>query len=135
MKRPFSVTIVLVLVLSLTVWSALRLSAGIRWWGTLKTYTAPGWPMYITVSAGIWFVIGGALLWGIWRRKVWARYALIGTGAGFIVWYWCDRLFVQWPRENWSFALCASILYVIAGIACFIHPKTKIYFQRETHDR
>ena len=58
MKRPFSVTILLWLVLSLTVWSGLRLASAIQWWGTLLEFASPPGPLYIAISAGIWLIVG-----------------------------------------------------------------------------
>ena len=133
-KNPFSVTILLYLVLSLTVWSALRLVASIQWWRTLQAYTATVLLLYMAVSAGIWLAAGVSLQWGLWRKKAWARKALFGAGAGFAVWYWCDRLFVQWPHNNWMFALGATLLYLIIGMIGLMHPKTKKYLQRENYD-
>jgi hypothetical protein len=136
MRRPFSVTILLWLVLSLTVWSGLRLATAIQWWRTLLEFATPPGPIYIAVSGGIWLVVGIALLWGMWRIRVWVRYALIGAGAGFTAWYWCDRLLLQSARENWPFTTGATILLLIVVIVCIVHPRTKDFFtQRENYDR
>ena len=95
----------------------------------------PG-PLYIAVSGGVGLLTGLILLWGIWRAKAWTWYALIGTGAGITVWYWCDRLFFQSARTNWPFALGVNILFLILVIFCVVHPHTKNFLiQREKHDR
>ena len=135
MKRPFSVTILLWLVLSLTVWSGFRLVTAIQWWGTLLEFaTSPG-PLYITISGGVWLVASVSLLRGMWRAKAWIRYALIGTGVGFTVWYWCDRLLFQMQRVNWVFALLATILMLSILFVCVFVPGTYTFFsKREAHD-
>ena len=136
MKRPFSVTILLWLVLTLTAWSGLRLSTAILWWGTLLEFAESPGPLYIAVSAGVWLVVGIGLLWGMWQAKAWTRYTLIGVGAGFGIWYWCDRLLFQSARENWPFATGATVLLLIVVIVCIFHPSTKEFFtQRENYDR
>jgi hypothetical protein len=74
------------------------------------------------------------LFYGLKSKKAWIQNMLIVTGVCYAVWYWCDRIFVQWPHANWLFALFASILLLIIGMIGVKHPKTKIYLQRETHD-
>jgi hypothetical protein len=135
MKRPFSVTILFYLVLSLIAWSILRLFAIIRWWRIIRVYSNNLWPLYVSVSAVIWMVVGSILFWGLKWKKAWIHNALIGAGACYTVWYWCDRIFVQWPHANWIFALFATILLLVIGIISVKHPNTILFFQRETNDR
>ena len=136
MKRPFSVTILLWLVLSLTAWSGLRLVTAILWRSTLHEFTPSPGPAYIAISGAAWLLAGIGLLWGMWQAKVWIRSALLGTGAGFFVWYWCDRLLLQFPHTNWPFALAITILILIFLSVCVFLPGTKTFFtKREAHDR
>jgi hypothetical protein len=136
MKRPFSVTILLWLVLSLTAWSGLRLYSTIRWWSTLFEFASPPGSWYIAISGGIWLIVSVFLLWGMWQAKVWIRYALFGAGAGFTVWYWCDRLLFQVRGANWPFMLVGTILLLTLVMICVAHPRTKSFFtQRENDDR
>jgi hypothetical protein len=135
MKRPFSVTILLWLVLSLTAWSGLRLYSAIRWWNVLLEFASPPGPWYIAISAAFWLIVCIGLLWSMWQAKAWARYALLGAGAGFAVWYWCDRFLFQMYNANWSFALLASVLLLIILSVCVFVPGTKTFFlKREAHD-
>ena len=135
MKRPFSVTILLWLVLSLTAWSGLRLYSAIRWWNALHEFASPPGPWYIAVSAAVWLIISIALLWSMWQAKAWARYTLLGAGAGLAVWYWGDRLLLQTPGANWLFALLTTILLLIILSVCVFAPGTKTFLpKREAHD-
>ena len=136
MKRPFSVTIILWLVLSLTAWSGLRLATAILWRATLLEFAPSPGPAYIAISGAIWMTAGIGLFWGMWQAKAWIRSALLGTGAGFFVWYWCDRLLLQSPRSNWPFALVTTALLLILLSVCVFLPGTKTFFtKRESHDR
>lgn len=136
MKRPFSVTILVWLVLSLTVWSGLRLYSAIQWWSTLLEFASPPGPWYIVISGGIWLMVSMLLFWGMWQATVWIQYALLGAGAGFTVWYWSDRLLFQMSSENWPFMLVGTVLLLILVTICVTHPNTKTFFtQRETDDR
>lgn len=75
------------------------------------------------------------LLWGMWQAKGWIRYALLGAGAGFTVWYWSDRLLFQMSSDNWLFALLANILLLIVLSVCVFVPGTKTFLsKREAHD-
>jgi len=135
MKRPFSVTILLWLVLSLTAWSGLRLYSAIRWWNVLLEFASPPGPWYVAISAAVWLFVSIALLWSMWQAKAWARYALLGAGAGLSVWYWCDRLLLQTPGANWPFALLITILLLIILSVCVFAPGTKTFLpKREAHD-
>ncbi len=136
MKRPFSVTILLWLVLSLTAWSGLRLYSAIRWWSTLIEFASPPGPWYIAISGGFWLIVSVLLFWGMWQAKAWIRYALFGAGAGYPVWYWCDRLLFQVSSANWPFMLIGTALLLILVMICITHPRTKSFFtQRENDDR
>lgn len=130
MKRPFSVTILLWLVLSLTVWSGLRLASAILWWGTLLEFASPPGPLYIALSGAVWLGAGIGLFWGMWQAKPWIQIALLGVAAGLSVWYWCDRLLLQTPRENWPFALLATVLVLIVLSVCVYLPGTKTFFTK-----
>jgi hypothetical protein len=135
MKRPFGVTILLWLVLSLTVWSGLRLATAIQWWSTLLEFATPPGPLYIAISAGVWLLTSLVLFWGMWQSKAWIRYVLLGAGAGLSVWYWCDRYLFQTSSENWLFALLVNILLLIILSVCVFVPGTKTFLsKREAHD-
>lgn len=128
MRRPFSVTILLWLVLSLTAWSGLRLASAILWWGALLEFASPPGPWYISISAGVGLATGIGMLWGMWQARPWIRAALIGAGAGFALWYWCDRLLFHIFRVNWPFALGATALLLVIVMICVAHPRTKEFF-------
>lgn len=130
-KRPFSVTILLWLVLSLTVWSSLRLVAAIRWWDVLLDYMSGPGPFYLLASALFWSFLSLFLLWGLWQRKTWARFGVLAVGAGFAVWYWSDRLLFQLQRPNWPFSIGATIVLLVIVIVCVFIPSTQRYFAKE----
>jgi hypothetical protein len=135
MKRPICVTILLWLVLSLTVWSGLRLYSVIRWWNVLDEFASPPGPWYIVISGGIWLMASILLLWGMWQVKAWIRHALLAAGASFAVWYWSDRLLLQTPSANWPFFLVGTFLLLTLVIVCTTHSRTKTFFkQREKDD-
>jgi len=135
MRRPFCVTILLWLVLSLTAWSGLRLYSAIQWWQILSEFASPPGPLYIAGSGAVWVVAGLLLLWGMWEIKPWFRFALLGAGVAYTLWYWSDRSVFQLSRLNWPFALAVNFLLLVILVVCALAPGTRTFFsKREAHD-
>jgi hypothetical protein len=71
----------------------------------------------------------------MWQARAWIRYALLGVGAAYIVWYWCDRLLFQMPGGNTVFVLLGTVFLLIILSVCVFVPGTKTFFSmREAHD-
>lgn len=129
MKRPFSVTLTLWLVLILASWNALRAWTSIAWQEVLVEYSAHLPPTISAIVGTIWFIIGFILVWSIWKKKAWSIKLLIWAAAGYTVWVWGERLIWQNPRPNTPFA-------IVVNLVCL----TIIYFaskslSREAHER
>ena len=135
-KRPFSVTLLLWLVLSLSAWGGIRLAAALRWWNVLYEYEASLSPVYLSITGAGWVVAGGVLLSGIWSGKSWTRPAIITSVLVWLLEYWIERVFFQSIRANLSFALsCSVVILVVAWIATY-HKSTKTFFTRsEAHEQ
>ena len=135
-KRSFGVTLLLWLVLSLSVWGAVRLLSALRWWDVLKEFGAHLSPLYLSITGAGWVVVGGALLWGTFSGKPWTRLAIPGFIFVWLMEYWIDRLFFESPRENLSFALIVSVLLVALTLASAFNRKTGGFFIRsEEHEQ
>ena len=134
-KRPFGVTLLLWLVLSLSAWNAIRLVAAVRWWNVLREFDSSLSPVYLSITGAGWVVAGGVLLSGILSRKSWARPAIITSIVLWLLEYWMERFF-QSSRANLLFALtCSVVVLVIAWIAAN-HESTKSFFSRsEAHEQ
>ncbi len=129
MKRPFPVTLTVVLVLMLAVWNALRAWTSIRWQETLVEFGSNISPVLSAAFGVLWFVIGIVVLIGIWQRKPWSGKMLIGAAAGYTVWAWSGRFLWQTPRPDIVFT-------IIINLACLV----LIYFTsklltREAYER
>ena len=135
-KRPFRVTLLLWLVLSLSVWGAVRLLGAFRWWNVLNEFASRLSPLYLSITGAGWILIGGMLLWSVFSRKSWARLAIPAATFLWIIEYWVERLFFEAPRENFPFALIASILLVIVTLVSTFDRKTRRFFIRsEAHEQ
>src|SRR6185503_11401449 len=99
-KRPFSVTLLLWLVLSLSAWGAVRLLATLRWWNVLDEFEARLSPLYLAMTGAGWMVAGALLLWGLFRGGLWISPAILVSILVWIVQYWIERMFFESPRAN-----------------------------------
>lgn len=128
-KPPFRVTLTLWLVLLLTAWNALRLWTALAWQNVLNEFSSQPTSTITAVSGAFWIVAGIILLWSIWQKKAWAAKLLLGTAAGYSVWYWSEILIWQNLHPNWLFNLIVNLVLMI-----FILFTTKS-LMRETHER
>jgi len=135
-KRPFGVTLLLWLVLSLSAWGAVRLIAALRFWSMLNEFEARLSPLYLIITGTGWAAIGVVLLWGLFSGKLWTPRANLASIALWIVQYWIERIFFQAPRANVSFTLIATVLLLIVTLISAFNRKTKEFFIRsEEHEQ
>lgn len=135
-QRPFSVTLLLWMVLSLSAWGAIRLFAALRWWDVLYEFKASLSPLYLSITGAGWGIAGVVLLWSIWSGKAWARMAIL---TGILLWlaeYWIERQFFQSSRPNLPFALILSALLLAVTFASTLNRRTKYFFTKsEEHEQ
>lgn len=135
-KRPFGVTLLLWLVLSLSAWGLVRLFAALRWWNVLNEFGTHLSPLYLSITGASWAVLGGLLLWGLFSGKSWSRLAIPISIFLWLMGYWIERLFFESPRANLPFALIASILLLIVTLVSTFNRKTKEFIIRsEEHEQ
>ena len=135
-RRPFGVTLLLWLVLSLTAWGAVRLIAALRFWTLLNEFEARLSSWYLSLTGAGWVVVGVVLLWGLFSGKLWTARAILVSMALWIVQYWIERLFFQAPRPNISFAIFVTALLFIVTLISAFNRKTKEFFIRsEEHEQ
>ena len=112
-KLPLRVTLLLLLVLSLTTWNALRLWTSLAWQNVLNEFSVQPSPMVTAGSGAFWVITGIILVWSILQKKAWATKLLIGAAAGYTVWYWTERFVWQNPHPNWLFAVIVNLAVII----------------------
>jgi len=134
--RPFSVTLLLWMVLSLSGWGALRLLAALRWWDVLYDFKSSLSPLYLFITGAIWGIAGVVLLWSIWSGKAWARMAILASILLWLAEYWIERIFFQLGRPNLPFALILSALLLAVTFTSTLNRHTKIFFTKsEEHEQ
>ena len=135
-KRPFRVTLLLWLVLSLSAWGAVRLFATFRWWSVLNEFGARLSPLYLSITGAGWIVVGGVLLWSLFSGKSWAYLAIPLSIFLWVLEYWVERMFFESSRANIFFALMASILLCLVTFFSAFNQKTKKFFiKSEEHEQ
>src|SRR5574338_1245618 len=97
-RRPFGVTLLLWLVLSLSAWGAVRVLATLRWWSVLREFGARLSPLFLSISGVAWILVGLALLWSLFAGKSWSRLAIPVAIFLWVMEYWAERLFFESPR-------------------------------------
>jgi hypothetical protein len=127
-KRPFSVTLLLWLVLCLSAWGAVRLFAALHLWDTLSEFGARLSPLYLSITGAGWAVVGIVLLWGLFSAKRWARLAVPASIFLWLMEYWMERIFFESSRENLLFALMVSILLLAVVLIIALNRKTRKFF-------
>ena len=135
-KRPYSVTLLLWLVLSLSAWGAVRLFAALRWWNVLDEFGARLSPPYLSITGAGWLVVGIVLLWGLFNGKPWTRLAIPVSIFIWVLEYWIERIFFEASRANFWFALIASILlFIIVFISAFNQRTKRFLIRSEEHEQ
>jgi hypothetical protein len=134
-KRPFGVTLLLWLVLTLSAWGAVRLFAALRWWDVLNEFGSRLSPLYLSITGAGWWVAGIVLLWGLFQGKSWSRFAMPVSISLWLVEYWIERLFFESPRSNVSFALIVSVLLLAVTFVSTFNRRTRTFFKSEEYEQ
>ena len=135
-SRPFGVTLLMLSVLMLSAWGAVRLAATLRWWSALTEFESSLSVWYLSIGGAVWTVVGGALFWALATRKPRARSALLVSVILWYCQYWVERIFFQTSRTNTAFVLTAMIVLLAALIADINLPNVKKYFTKsEDHEQ
>jgi hypothetical protein len=128
-RRPTSVTLLSLFILGLSLWNGLRLVQAIAFWSILEEYQASPGPLYIAISGGTWLLTGLFIVWGLWRGKVWAWIAALGSMLSYGTWYWFDRLVLQEPHSNWPVALVFTVIFISFFSVLLRHRTIAFFFQ------
>ena len=129
MKRPFPVTLTFWMVLILTIWNAIKAWTFLSWRMTLFDFSTRYPPLAGAVAGIFWVMIGLAFAWGLRQGKPWSAKTLPFAAAGYIIWYWVERLFWQSPRPNSLFVIVFDLASLI-----LVYSASKL-LSREAYER
>ena len=135
-KRPFGVTLLLWMVLTLLAWGAARFFATLRAWAVLIEFGSSLSPLYLSITGAGWGVAGCVLLWSMFAGKKWTRRAILTFVLIWLIEYWIERIFYQSFRANLLFVVMGSIIGIIVVAAAASLRSTKLFFIRsEEHEQ
>ena len=135
-KRPFGVTLLLWMVLSLSAWGSLRLIGALRWWDVLTHFQARLSPWYLSITGASWTVAGIVLLWSVFVGKRWAYPAIPASVALWLVQYWLERIFFEAPRANLPFMIVVTLFLLVVTVTITFSQRTKNFLLRsEEHEQ
>ena len=129
-KRPFGVTLLIWMVLSLLVWGMVRFFATLHAWDVLIEFGSSLSPLYLSITGAGWGVAGCVLLWSMWTRKKWTHRAILTSISVWLIEYWLERVFFQQPRANLPFAVVGSIVILCITLISTFHKSTRNFFTR-----
>ena len=129
-KRPFGVTLLVWMVLSLLAWGAVRFFASLRWWNVLVEFRSTLSPLYLSVTGAGWSVVGCVLLASLFFGKKWTHRAILTSILIWLIEYWIERVFFESPRANLPFAVTGSIVILCITLIVTLNKRTQNFFTR-----
>ena len=129
-KRPFGVTLLVWMVLSLLAWGVIRLYAALRWWAVLVEFRSTVSPLYLSITGAGWGVVGCVLLWSMFAGKPWTARAILTSILVWLIEYWLERVFYESARANIPFVIIGSIVIISITLISTLHKSTKNFFTR-----
>lgn len=139
-KRPWSVTLLAIIVLIITIINLIRLVLSIRYWTFLSSRPAVS-PLYLALTGLAWSAAGAVLLWGLWRAKPWAPRLMQAIGLTYALYYWLDQIFLKdhpisgasgtvraLLPSNWQFSAILTVIGLVFMVWVLGRAKVKTYF-------
>ena len=137
MKRPLSVTLLALGVLSFTGVNCLRFIEVIRQWPLLSSLPLKTSPIFLGLTGLLWTLVGLPIFWGLWRGRPWGARGIKVLMVVYAAIFWIDRLLlVQVPAGggNWPFLLIANLVVWFIVLWVLSRKPVKKFFG-EMHDR
>ena len=141
-RRPWSVTLLALGVLIITVVNLTRFVLSLHDWSFLASQPGVS-PLYLALSGLVWTLAGAVLVWGLWSAKRWAPRLMQAEALTYALYYWLDLVFLQDHPvgtaggvlsvvlpSNWLFSAVVTIVclgYVAWSLG---RSKVKVYFSQ-----
>ncbi|RMF44741.1 MAG: hypothetical protein D6755_08860 [Anaerolineae bacterium] len=136
-RRPLSVTILALGVLTLAALYLTRIEAALRHWDTLQTYALPGAAWYLLVSGMIWSLLFGFLGVRLLRGSPQTGRFLRLTVVLYTVIQWLERVYLRARTpavHNTAFWLLLTLLGLLWVFWTLSQPGAKLYLG-ELHEQ
>ena len=129
-KRPFLVTMLAVLVLTITIINLVRFVNTLISWNFLASL--PGVPpLYLAVTGLIGFLIGLPLFWGLWIGNPRAPGATRIATLLYLSYVWIERIVLSMIGNrlaNWPFTVSMTLIIILFVFWALSRSKVKAYF-------
>ncbi|MEW5872911.1 MAG: hypothetical protein AB1894_26870 [Chloroflexota bacterium] len=129
-RRPFSVTLLVIVVLIVAVTYLLRLVQALAQWEFLSNWLLVP-PLYLALTGLVWASAGLSLAGSLWMGKRWARPAFWLAFAAFSLYFWVDRLLLPgYPQRNANWPFLAGLHLCCLAFSYWVlsRAKAKSYF-------
>lgn len=129
-QRPFLVTLLAVLVLSITIVNLLRLVNTIALWSFLSDFPGIS-PFYLAATGLVWALIGVALVWGLLTGNPRAPKA-----ARILTIFYLSYKWLEWivsttsgnKLQNWPFLVVLTIVVILFTFWTLSRSDAKAFF-------
>jgi hypothetical protein len=138
MKRPRSVTILSILVLTQSALYLTRLLLTIVDWDFWQAQFLPGTAPYLVVTAALWGPVLLLIGLGLWRGARRARTLLRYLAPVYLAYAWVEQLalgLVNNGGQAWPFWLVTSLLLLFWLYWILSRPQVKNFFGDRLHER
>jgi len=129
-KRPFSITLLAILVLCIAVVYLARLRETLASWSSLVELL-PISPGYLSLTGLVWGITGFILAFSLWFRVSWSPIVTRLVLVVFTIYYWLENIFLidhTLRSPNWPFRTAINIIIVAWAFWILSRPGAKIYF-------
>ncbi len=128
-RRPLSVTLLALGVLSIASVNLLRFWNALQQWDFLVVLL-PISPLYLVASGFVWGLTGLILFYGLWRGRRWAPRLSVVVALFYTCYYWLDRLLVSSRgfSANWFFVGMVNLVLLSMILWVTTRPKAKAFF-------
>ncbi len=134
-KRPFSVTLLALFVLTIACINLIRFAEALLQWNFLASQPGVS-SSYIAITGLLWAALGLPLFLGLWLGLRWSPLATRLAVLSYTLYAWIDRLFIAKnpPIQDNHFAwpLLTSVYIVVIILILWILSTRQVrnYFQR-----
>ncbi len=134
-KRPFVVTLLILMVLSYTTLSWYGFAEALRSWDFLQSLPLTVPPWYLALRNVFWGLMGVPLIWGLWVGRRWAWLATQVAVSLYTLYYWLDRTLLADPSVSllitgrWPFALGLTGTCLVYAFLVLRLPMSRRFFK------
>jgi hypothetical protein len=129
-RRPFTVTILIVVVLIFTSLNILRMHTAIRDRDFLTSLPMTVPVLYYVITGAVWGGIGVALAFGLFGGRKWSSSLAKFVTLLYTAYYWLDRLVIADRfsiTSRWQFVTGLTILLAVSVFWVLKLPKTRAF--------